>query len=67
MIVVIYLHDPVDFDSRIDQVLLMRQFFFRFVVGDNIRSEVLPVIAAPRTVVGLQPLLFDFFVIRFRG
>ncbi len=45
----------------------MGQFFLGFIVGDNIRGEVLPVIAAPRTVVGLQPLLFNFFVIRLRG
>jgi len=67
MIVEIYLHDPVDLDSRVDQVLLMGQVFFRFIVGDNIGGEILPVIAAPRTVVGLQPLLLNFFVIRLRS
>ena len=45
----------------------MRQFFFRFIVSNNIRGEVLPVIAAPCTVVSLQPLLGNLLVIRLRG
>jgi len=59
-----HLHDPVDLDALVDKVLLVGQVILGLIIRDDVGGVVLPVVAAPRRVEGLEPLIAGLLLVR---